>query len=424
MKLLDFQQKILDQTKDNNRCAYYLDMGLGKTFVGSEKLIRLNERVNLVVCQKSKVDDWYSHFCHFYGKGSVIYDLTDKKQFERFIEAVENGCDLFKLIGIINYDLTFRRKELQTLRDFTLMLDESQYIKNDTAKRTKFIQRLDAKNVILLSGTPTGGKYEQLWTQCKLLGWNITKTAFWDYYINYRLYSPAPNVYPIKIVTGYKNVDDLKFMLRTHGAVFLKTDEVLELPEQVFTPITVATNREYTRFLNDKIVEVEGEELVGDNVLKQLLYMRQLCSVYSKEKLAAFKDWVESNDTRLIVFYNFTAELERMKEVVGDRPISIVNGQTKDLEAYETKDNSITFVQFQAGAFGLNLQKARYLAYYSPPLASDLYEQSKKRIHRIGQSQTCFYYNFVCEGSIEERIYNVLAERRDYTNLLFKKEFQ
>lgn len=419
MKLLDFQQKILDQTKDNNRCAYYLDMGLGKTFVGSEKLIRLNEKVNLVVCQKSKVDDWYSHFCRFYGKGSVIYDLTNKKQFERFIEAVDGD---FKLIGIINYDLTFRRKELQQLRDFTLLLDESQYIKNDTAKRTKFIQRLDAKNVILLSGTPTGGKYEQLWTQCKLLGWNITKTAFWDYYINYRLYSPAPNVYPIKIVTGYKNVDDLKFMLRTHGAVFLKTDEVLELPEQVFTPITVATNREYTRFLNDKIVEVEGETLVGDNVLKQLLYMRQLCSVYSKEKLAAFKDWVESNDTRLIVFYNFTAELERTKEVVGDRPISIVNGQTKDLEAYETKDNSITFVQFQAGAFGLNLQKARYLAYYSPPLASDLYEQSKKRIHRIGQSQTCFYYNFIC--GIEEHIYNVLAERRDYTNYLFQKRFK
>lgn len=424
MKLLDFQQKILDETKDKNRCAYYLDMGLGKTFVGGEKLSRLNEPVSLVVCQKSKVSDWYSHFCRFYGKGNIVYDLTDKNQFERFIKAVEDRCDLFKLIGIINYDLAFRRKELQTLRGFTLMLDESQYIKNDKAKRTKFIQQMDAKNVILLSGTPTGGRYEELWTQCRLLGWGITKTQFWDYYVKYRLYSPAPNVYPIKIVTGYKNIDDLKFQLRKHGAVFLKTEEVLELPDQTFTSIVVPINTQYKTFMKDRVITVEGNTLLGDTTLKMLLYSRQLCSVFSEKKLAAFKDWVESNNTRLIVFYNFTSELEKMLEVVGDRPTSIVNGHTKDLEAYETEDNAITFVQYQAGATGLNLQKANYIAYFSPPLSSELYEQSKKRIHRIGQSNTCFYYQFICKDSIEEHIYSVLAERRDYTNLLFQKEFE
>ena len=57
MKLFNYQKEILEKTKDQNKVAYWLDMGLGKTFVGSEKLIQLNEKINLVVCQKSKIND-------------------------------------------------------------------------------------------------------------------------------------------------------------------------------------------------------------------------------------------------------------------------------------------------------------------------------------------------------------------------------
>lgn len=55
------------------------------------------------------------------------------------------------------------------------MLDESSMIKNEKSNRSKFILGLNAENVILLSGTPTGGKYEELWSQLHLLGWNISK---------------------------------------------------------------------------------------------------------------------------------------------------------------------------------------------------------------------------------------------------------
>ena len=60
-------------------------------------------------------------------------------------------------------------------------------IHDDACKRTKAILKLKASNVILLSGTPVGGKYENLYSQLKLLGWNITKKEFWNNYINYEL---------------------------------------------------------------------------------------------------------------------------------------------------------------------------------------------------------------------------------------------
>ena len=70
----------------------------------------------------------------------------------------------------------------------------------------------------------------------------------------------------------------------------------------------------------------------------------------------------------------------------------------------------------------LNLQKANRVIYFTPPLSSELFEQSKKRIHRIGQNKTCFYYYLVCRGSIEEKIYRTLAKRKDYTDKLFEQE--
>ena len=144
-----------------------------------------------------------------------------------------------------------------------------------------------------------------------------------------------------------------------------------------------------------------------------------LCGQYCEEKLDAFKDLVESTNDRLIVFYNFNEELKKLKEVV-DRPVSEVNGHTKDLTAYENEDDSITFVQYQAGSMGLNLQKANKIIYFTLPLMSEHFEQSKKRIHRIGQENPCFYYLMLCKGSLEEDILKTLEMRGDFTNELFK----
>ena len=419
MKLYQHQIDALERTKNFTKVAFYHDMGLGKTFTGSEKMRMLDAHYNLIICQKSKVNDWIEH-CETNILGRfVIYDLTNKKDFDLFFNRTAT-----KKIGIINYDLVYRRPELMNLQDFTLLLDESSMIQNDRAKRTKAILKLKASNVILLSGTPVGGKYENLYSQLKLLGWNITKKEFWNNYIDYEMVQYAGPLSPfVPKIKGYKNVDDLKKMLKFYGADFLKSDEVFYLPEQNFNIIKVPLSAEYKKFKKEKYICINDKEFIGDTPLKTMLYARMLCGTYNKYKLDAFVDLIESTNDRLIVFYNFNDELQFMKALIGERAYSVVNGFERTLTNYENVSNSITFVQYQAGAMGLNLQMANKIIYFSLPLSSELYEQSKKRIHRIGQNRPCFYYLLLAENSIEERIKTTLDKRNDYTQELFSKDF-
>lgn len=430
MRLYEHQKQVLEQTERFNRVGYFLDMGLGKTFVGSEKMWDLNTAVNLLICQKSKIDDWVQHFTEYYPDYKV-YDLTRKTQSIQFRQLVNSGHieDDQSVLGVINYELAFRRSYIAHIGTFTLMLDESQYIQNETAKRSKFVLSLQPENVILLSGTPTSGKYEKLWSQCKLLGWGISKDAFWNTYVETEWIEDPASGYKRQTVTGYKNVERLKCKLAQHGAIFMKTEEAFDLPEQQETVVKIPVSKEYRRFMKNSYLQLdEVTELVGDTVLTKFLYARQLCGQYSPDKVEAVADLIDSTDERMVIFYNFNAELEILKQLATERerPFSEVNGKKKDLTAYEERSDSLTFVQYQAGAMGLNLQKAHITIYFTLPFGKGscaLWEQSKKRTHRIGQGQKCLYYYPLCKGSIEEKNLINLRLGKEYNERLFEKEF-
>ena len=324
-----------------------------------------------------------------------------------------------------------------------MTLDESSLISNETAKRSKFILKLKPESVVLLSGTPTAGKYERLWSQCQLLGWDIPKRAFYSSYIETEWVEYGG--FKREVVTGYKNVEHLKKKLAEYGCVFMKTEDAgIVLPEQVEQNIFVKPTKEYRYFMKNSYLLLDtvnfvqfkdssdfyGKdvtshiELVGDNSLTKMLYARQLCGQYHKEKLEAFKDLLQSTEDRLIVFYNFNEELDRLRKICKglDRETSYVNGEGKLLDAYNNVSNSVTFIQYQAGAMGGNFQKANKIIYYTLPLGKgscDLWEQSKKRIHRIGQKSTCFYYYLLVKGSIEEKNFRALKEGKELTDELF-----
>ena len=414
----EHQTEALNRLYDYDRVAFFHDCGLGKTFTGAEKLYQLNTKRNLVICQKSKVNDWLEHFRKYYPDDYTTYDLTKVKNIPKFLE------DAGEVVGVINYDLIFRRTELNTVD--TLLCDESGLLTNDSAKRTKFIMKMHYRNIILLSGTICGGKYENILPQLQLLGYNVSEHAFYSMYVNYTL---EPNGWNSKrkhrVINGYKNVEHLKKRMRLLGCDFLRTEDVISLPDQITVPVIVDQPKEYNILRKKKLVTVDGKELVADTALTELLYLREICGSYNHYKLQAFEDLLNSTDDGFVVFYNFTDELYTLLEVCGKcgRLVSQVNGSVKDLESYERSDHAVVLVQYQSGALGLNLQKYNRVIYYSPVQWSELFQQSSKRIHRIGQNKTCFYYRMITKNSIENDIYMTLDKRQDYTDALFIQNY-
>lgn len=428
VNLFKHQQTVFDELAHFKNVGLFHDMGLGKTYTGSEFAIRYGKHI-IVVCQKSKVNDWCKHFEENYHCN--VIDLTTKKGFDEFGSISSdtfNGDTSNITVGVINYDIIFRRQF--KIKNFTLILDESSEIQNDTNKRCKAIFKLNADHVILLTGTPFSKGYEKLWSQCHLLGWAIDKKLFLQHYCEYgyktdwrgnKMLSPSGR--PIKEIVGYKNLDRLKYKMQQYGASFLKTEDVIDLPTQTEIPIHIPFTKEYKKFLKDKIIQIDDTTLVGDMSTKIYLYKRYLCGAYNPQKLEALKDLINSTDDRLIIFYMYNNELEAIKSVIPeDRPVSEVNGHTKDLDAYEQCDNSITLCQFQSASKGLNLQKANKIIYFCVTNRSEDWQQSLKRIHRIGQSQPCFYYYL--QTDFDKQILDVVKTGKDYLDYLYEGGIQ
>lgn len=420
MGLFAYQQAALDRVDGKHSCAFYHDMGLGKTFTGAEKL--MSDRCwhfALVVCQKSKVADWMAHFSNYYDIDTI--NLTKPHGMEA-LEWRMRTAYARDAVGVINYDLLWRRPKLRELRCFAVMFDESSLLQNKSSKRTKAAMELAARaNVlILLSGTPVDGKYERLWTQLHMLGWHIDEKLFWRQYVESE--TTMREGFPITKVTGYKNEKRLVRKMKELGCDFLKTDDVIDLPDQRFIKVDVPMSKYYREFAKTNVISAFGREFVGDTVFGDLTAKRQLAGAYSRAKLEAFGDLLDGTSKRLVVFYNFDVEFEGLTAELEKRhrPYSVLNGKAHDLSQFFDTCDGVALIQYQSGAMGVNLQQADTCVYFSPPLASSLFEQSKKRIHRVGQDKPCTYYELVSRGTVEEKIYDTLAMRRDYTEKLFE----
>lgn len=417
MTLYQHQKDVLQQTEKYNKVAYYLDMGLGKTYCGSYKAVSFNKPI-LIICPKSLISQWIEHFNDVHTEWGT-YDLTKKKRLDEFI-----GAERINKVGIINYESAWRKPELLKLCDFTLMLDESQAIANNTSKQTKGVVKLKFDNLVLLSGTPcSNARYDKLYTQLKMLGLHMNKRSYEDRYCNFFDMEKSGIKFRVLSKTNpYKNVDELKQVMKELGCVFMRTDEVLDLPEQRFINVWVPPSKYYKTFVKDGYVDCGDIEYISSSPATDMLYARQLCN--SKEKLEMVRTLIEGTEDRVIIFYNFNCELELLQQLVQKlkRPISYVNGSVKNLNCYNNNSDSVTLVQYQSGSSGVNLQKASKMIYYSPPIKSDFFEQSKKRIHRIGQDNKCTYWKLITNNSIELNIYNTLAKKQDYNEELFKHD--
>ena len=430
-QLYDFQRQALDKIQDRDNAALFWQMGAGKTISSIELTERWNSQILICLVLKSTVSQWIDE----------LQGQTDRQVFNGYKKSKKDGVKAFidatgRKALVIGYD-AYKAKSAAELRQYindneenvTMICDESSLIGHMTSERTKAVMKTKTKHRLLLSGTPaTGGKMEAMIPTMNMLGWNITKEKFLQQFCHvYEWTDPTRPWMTIPIIQGYKNIDKLREGLQEHGGSFITMEEAgVQLPATTEQIISIQTPPEYKKFMKNCIVKIGDTEIVGENNLTKMLYARQICSVYNPAKAAALEELLEqAGDEMVIVFYNWTAELRILQSVCGKlhRPMSLINGQTKDTKNYQAgTPGTVILCQYQAASMGLNLQKARICIFYSQCLSYSDYEQAKARIHRIGQNRNCNFYNLICDGSIEEDILETLEQRKDYTEQLFTEK--
>ncbi len=415
--------------------ALFMEMGTGKTLVAiataGYRFWQGQVKNLLVICPKSVMPVWAKEFeKHADFPVSVLTSPWNP------VIPLKDKLNVY----IINYESAWRKeKQILLWKPDMVILDESQRIKSHTATQSKFCHKLGdkARYKMLLSGTPITQNLIDGFSQYKFLNKNI----FGPYITKFKeQYCIIDNYLGFEQIKGYKNVED--FAQKLHSIAYRVTkDECLDLPPIVdkieYCYLSDNTRKLYDQMNEDMMIDLrsQGEEpILAPFVVVKLIRLQQMTGGFigtddkkveplGTEKLDLLASIVEDMpaDKKLVVFARFRSEIDAIEARLSKlgRTVVTLTGSTGDREAVldafqEDSRVTVIVVQIQAGGVGVTLTASDTVIYYSTTFSYADYEQSRARVHRIGQkSDKVTYIHLVAKDTVDEQVIKALERKQD-----------
>lgn len=340
------------------------------------------------------------------------------------------------------------------LRTFKTMMvvDESQRIKNPSAKRTKRILALGQLAVSrrISSGTLVADSPVDLYSQFEFLAPGLLGTTSYRAFVaEYSELLPAhhPLVAHIKTTRRgtpqivrkdamgqpvYRNLDKLSALLAPHTYRVTK-EECLDLPQKiyqiVFFDLLPAQRRLYNQVKRDVAWQRDDGDIDAFTALTLITKLQQITSgfilvdgeptelVSSAPRLAALKEIVEDSPGQIIVWARFRAELAQIADELHEYGVVEYHGGVSDkdrakaIDAFQSGAARIFVANPASGGTGLSLHVASTVVYYSCSYSLEERSQSEDRAHRIGTRRPVVYIDLVASDTIDERVANALQTK-------------
>lgn len=329
---------------------------------------------------------------------------------------------------VINYDVLWNwRKELRRFGFKTLVLDESHYIKNRGAQRTKGAVYVARKipHAILMTGTPMLNRPADLFTSLRLLRptWFASFWSFAQRYCNLRLTSHGWDS------TGASNKKELHNLLQHRILIRRTKQEVLkELPAKTKTtvPFELTNQVEYRR-AEDHFIQYLRDMGAGKGQLKAakkaefLVQLAALTRLTVEGKIERCVEWVENfleSGQKLVLFATHTAPLQLFENKFKKRCVKIDGSTSGDLRQTAVRrfqsDSSVHLFlgNVQAAGVGITLTASSNVAFLELPWTPALLDQAEDRVHRIGQREAVNVWYLLAKDSVDERQLVVLEKKR------------
>ncbi len=425
------------------------DMGLGKTV----QLLALTQRLKeqgalpgpvLLVCPTSVVGNWVHEARRFTPDLRVLThhgaDRVGRAGAAKFAAEVD-GHDLV----VTTYSLLPRDAEaLATVSWGIIALDEAQYIKNAETKQARAARSLVAPMRVALTGTPVENRLAELWSIMHFLnpGYLGSQRRFHEQFAA-----------PIEQDHDTRASAQLQALARPFVLRRLKTDKnvIHDLPDKVEMREYCSLTREQATLYEAVVREGLNQLEQADDpmarrgaVLAMLSRLKQVCNhpahflndgsalAGRSGKLARLEDLVEElldEGDRALIFTQFTVMGERLRAYLDERfktTTLYLHGATpraqreRMVERFQSEDGPPLFLlSLKAGGTGLNLTRANHVIHFDRWWNPAVETQATDRAFRIGQTRNVQVRKFVCTGTLEERIDEMIEQKRALAEGIF-----
>ena len=426
-------------------CALLMEMGTGKTLttIAITGALLKNGRIRrvLIVAPLSILGVWEEEFGKFAAFPYALAVLTGSGSRKLDTLRHMNGSAL--QVVVVNYESAWRlEKDLLLWQADLIIADEGHKIKTHNIAASKAMHRLGAraKYRLLLTGTVITNKAVDVFSQFKFLNPDIFGQSFYAFRNRYFDMVGYGNHTPV-----LKKSMEAELMERLHSISFRATkEECLDLPDTTdvvrLVELEAAALRIYRSLVRESYAELSSGEVTAPNILTRLLRLSQLTGGFignddtaaveqvSAAKLSALEDILDgvmAEGKKLVIIARFLPEIHAICRLLEKRGLrySCITGGVRDRDAqvsgFQNDPAVAAFVgQIATAGLGITLTAASTMVFYSLDYSMSNFEQTKARIHRVGQRMPCTYLYLVARGTVDEKVLKALEEKADLARML------
>jgi SNF2 family DNA or RNA helicase len=415
------------------------DMGLGKTIQWIAYLLHLKQIDELqgpvlLICPTSVLGNWERELERFAPSLKVwLHHGNQRDKGEAFSEKAHEYD-----VVLTSYAISMRDEaDLLDIPWDIVTLDEAQNIKNTTSKQTQSIRKLSAIHRIALTGTPVENRLSELWSIMDFLnaGYLGTKDQFIE-----KFEVPIERDEEMEIIQLLHRIIQ-PFVLRR-----LKSDRrvIEDIPDKHESTTFCSLTREQASLYEacvksafEKVEKARGMERRGA-ILSTITHLKQICNhpvhflgegdVEEKRsgklmRLVSMLQEAMAQGERTLIFTQYARMASMLQQFLTNRfqqEVMLIHGRVPKKKRdemirrfQEDSDAPSVFVlSLKTGGFGLNLTRANHVIHYDRWWNPAVENQATDRAYRIGQQKNVMVHKFLCAGTLEEKIDQMMVSKQ------------
>lgn len=420
LKLMPHQYRALQYVSEHRSSYLALDMGLGKTAVALA--LGIPEGANLlVICPGYLRDNWMAEALKWGYSREEVQVILGRKDIMQYRKLTICSYDPDTIKNVLLYSVGYNY----------LILDEAHYLRGKKARRTKLITGSDARikkyaslyaeRTVYLSGTPMLNRPKELWPilRCTFPEVDMLK-GYYQYAMRYCFgydYTGVPDD------SGACNLDELKELYLSKFMLQIKKEEVLDLPEKIYSEVDLPLNAEVKKLLRaEESMELDVDYLVsGKPAIGEYATMRRELGLlkigYCREHI---QDIVDQAGAVVVFTYHQELAKSLAKEfntepVIGSTPNRV---RTKIVSDFQNV-GGVFVGSYGAAGTGITLTKASHVVLCELEYSPRLIDQAVDRCHRIGQTNTVNVYTLLWSKGLERNLWKQLQDKDETFQNLF-----